>query len=150
MTDTPVETEAVETPSADGPKELRDALKRKTEEAAGYRGTLMKGAYDELGLNPETGLGKAIAKEYEGDPTADALGEYAKNEYGYEVAEAPENTKAPAITEGQKQTDALNSESESITPGSESEALNEAQAKGDYATAGAIKASQVERMLQRH
>ena len=144
-------TEVVEETSAtsDGPKELRDALKRKTEEAAEYRGQLMTGAYDAIGLNPETGLGKAIAKEYEGDPTAEALAEYAEAEYGFKAEETPENPKAPAIEGGQKQIDAVNAQSESITPGSESEALKEAQSKGDYATAGAIKANQLERMLKR-
>ncbi len=140
-TDTPVET--------GGPKELRDALKKEKDISHKYRSQLMSGVFDEIGLNPETGLGKAIAKEYDGEPTVEALTEYAKEEYGHVVPETPENPKAPAITEGQKQLDAVNSQSQPVTPGTESEALNKAHAEGDYATAGAIKAARVERMFKR-
>ena len=65
------------------------------------------------------------------------------------VPEVPENPKAPAITEGQKQLDAVNTQSQPVTPVSESEALKEAQATGDYATAGAIKANRLEQMFKR-
>lgn len=141
-------TEVTEAPEGSGPKELRDALAREKDKAHGYRVQLMVGAYKEIGLNPETGLGKAIAKEYDGDPTAEAIAEYAKTEYGYE-AEVHENPQGQAIKEGQKQVDAANQQSQSITPGTEAAALQEAQASKDYATAGAIKANQLERLFKR-
>lgn len=145
-----IDSEATDTPTeTGGPRELRDALKKEKELSHKYRSQLMTGVFDEIGLNPETGLGKAIAKEYDGEPTTEALTGYAKEEYGYEVPETPENPKAPAITEGQKQLDAVNTQSQPVTPNSESEALKEAQATGDYATAGAIKAKRVEQMFKR-
>ena len=65
-----------------GPKQLRDALKRSQEENAELREILMQDAWAKVGLDPTQGLGKAIAKEYKGKPTAEALAEYAETEYG--------------------------------------------------------------------
>jgi len=109
----------------------------------------MASAYEDLGLSPEAGLGKAIAKEYTGEPDAESIAKFAKDEYGYEAPEAPENPKAPAIAEGQAQVDAVNQQSTPVTPGNEQEALTKAEAEGDYATAGAIKAKRVEEMFRR-
>ena len=148
-------TEATETtevtttaPEAGGPKELRDALAREKEKAHGYRVQLMVGAYKEIGLNPETGLGKAIAKEYDGEPTAEAIAEYAKTEYGYEV-ELHENPQGAAIQQGQAKVDAVNTQGQSVAPGTESQALAEAQANKDYVTAGRIKAERLERLFKK-
>ena len=145
-----VDSEASDTPvETGGPKELRDALKAEKNLSHKYRTQLMTGVFAEINLNPETGLGKAIAKEYDGEPTVEALTEYAKAEYDYEVPTAPENPKAPQITEGQKQLDAVNTQSQPVTPNSESEALQKAQAEGDFQVAGAIKARRVEEMFKR-
>lgn len=149
---TEIGTETTETggpPETGGPKELREALKKEKDLSHGYRSQLLTGVFEELGLNPETGLGKAIAKEYDGEPTLKALTEYATSEYGYEAPEKPENPKEPQITEGQKDLDNVNTQSQSVMPSSESEALKKAHAEGDYATAGAIKANRMERMFKR-
>jgi len=118
---TPTEEVVNETPVVpEAPKELRDALAREKDTSHGYRVQLMSSAYETLGLSPETGLGKAIAKEYTGEPDAEAVAKFAKEEYGYEAPETPEK-----------------------------EALTKAEAEGDYATAGAIKAKRVEEMFRR-
>lgn len=144
-----IDPEAPKTPEQNGPKELRDALAREKDLSHKYRSQLLSGVFEEIGLNPEVELGKAIAKEYDGDPTVEALTEYAKTEYGYEAPKSDENPKQTQITDGQKQLDALNTQSTSVTIASENEALKEAQAKGDFATAGAIKARRMEKMFLR-
>lgn len=144
-----IDPEAPKTPDQNGPKELREALAREKETSHKYRAQLLTGVFEEIGLNPEVELGKAIAKEYDGDPTVEALTEYAKTEYGYEAPKSDENPKQTQITEAQTKLDALNTQSQSVTPASESEALKEAQVKGDFATAGAIKARRMEKMFLR-
>lgn len=153
---TPATTEVVETdpeaqktPEQTAPKELREALAREKETSHKYRSQLLTTVFEEIGLNPEVELGKAIAKEYDGDPTVEALTEYAKTEYGYEPPTSAENPKQPQIDEAQTKLDALNTQSQSVTPASESEALQEAHAKKDFDTAGAIKAKRMERMFLR-
>jgi len=82
-------TETVEVEEAAAPKDegkgLRKQLTASLDREKKYKTQLLDRAYEELKLDPTTGLGKAIAKEYEGEPTLDALAAYAKNEYEYEA-----------------------------------------------------------------
>lgn len=134
---------------ASGPKQLREALKRSQEEASGYRTQLMTSAYQDVGLNPETGLGKAIAKEYDGEPTAEALATYAKAEYGHVSEVAPENEKSAQIIAGQTVLDKVDAVSIHTTPKTEMEELHKAQADGDLTKQGQIKANQLGKMFAR-
>ena len=87
-------TEQTEEVEGSGPKQLRDALKREKEKNARLTSIALGNAFKQVGLNPEKGLGKAIAKEYEGDPTAEGVAEYAKTEYDWEVPEGTVNAEA--------------------------------------------------------
>lgn len=79
-----------------GPKELREAYDRMKRENAALRGQVMGTHLSNIGLDPEVGLGKAIAKEYSGELTVEALAEYARTEYGHEgtVQAAPPDVAA--------------------------------------------------------
>ena len=44
----------------------------------------LKDAVKQIGLNPETGFGKALTQVYTGEVTTAAVSEYAKTEYGFE------------------------------------------------------------------
>lgn len=134
---------------ASGPKQLREALKRSQEEASGYRTQLMSSAYQEVGLNPNEGLGKAIAKEYDGEPTSAALAEYAKTEYKYESEVTPENEKSTQIAAGQTVLDKVDAVSIHTTPKTEMEELAKAQSDGDLTKQGQIKANQLGKMFAR-
>ena len=142
------ETTEVVIDEGSAPKQLREALKREQEKSAGYKTQLMATAYSEAQLDPQSGLGKAISKEYEGEPTTEALLEFAKTEYGYEVAASPENAAQPMITEGQQQVDALNASSLPATPPSTTESLTKAESEKDYTTAGAIKAAKLQSLMK--
>ena len=45
---------------------------------------LMETAFAQVGLDPTKGIGKAVAKEFDGDPDADAIRQYAIEEYQWE------------------------------------------------------------------
>ena len=141
-------TEGIEEVTADGPKQLRDALKSEKAENRKLTAQLMERAYTEAGLDTSSGLGKAIAKEYKGDPTSEGLLEYAKEEYGWEPTAAPDNAAAPVIEAEQKKLDQAQAVSGSQVPLNESEALQQASAAGDLKTAGQIKARQLRRKFE--
>lgn len=90
------------TQTTEGPKELRDALGRSETENKELRQQLLGIRLGEIGLNSETGLGKAIAKEYDGELTIEALGTYAKDEYdhaGTVEATPPEVATGETLTQ---------------------------------------------------
>ena len=146
-TDTEETTEGSATDS--GPiKQLRAAEKAARQEAAEYKTLLMKGAYNDIGLNPNDGLGKAIAKEFDGKPTTEALAEYARAEYGYEKPIGSDHPEAATITGQQAQLDAASQGAGSVLPPKEADVLAKAEAEGDYKTSMAIKGNQVAQMFQ--
>lgn len=127
-----------------GPAQLRAALKRERTENAGLRAEQMAGIYTKVGLDPNSGLGKAVAKEFDGDMTVEALSAYAKAEYGYDVPEAPTNPQAETITTEQGRLDQASEGAGSvpIAP-SQTQAIADAEAAGDWTTAQNLKADQM-------
>jgi len=101
-----------DTAPVDGNAELRAALKREKDKTAQYRGELIGSRLREIGLDPEKMVGKAIAKEYDGDMTVDAVSAFALEEYGYEGS--PESTP-PAVETGERLAQ-LDGVSEPLTP----------------------------------
>lgn len=149
MTTKEIEEVTESTPEANGPKELREALARSNEDRDKYKGMALADAFSKVGLDTSKGLGKAIAKEYEGDPTPEALAEYAETEYGWEAAETPENPAAPQITQANEKLENVQNESVSTEPKTESEAITKATADGNLQEAGRIKAGQLREMFSK-
>lgn len=147
MTEDTTATEVETEDMADGPKQLREALKRQQAENAKLRTQLLDRAYSEAGLDPSTGLGKAIAKEFDGEPTAEALLTFAKEEYDYEPPTSDPAPQATQRREAQQQiekVEAATVPSQTLTP---KEAERQAQADGNLELAGRIKAQRLaERM----
>ena len=103
--------------------------------------------FGETGLDPNAGLGKAIFKEYDGPLEADAILEYAKTEYQYTPA-SPQQQQAAQIHEAQGRLDTAAATAGSIAPAPPTpQQIAEAEAAGDWGTAGAIKAAQIESAL---
>jgi hypothetical protein len=142
------ETDEETQPEGNGPPELRKALKRKTEEAAKYKKIVMADVYKTAGLDPSKGLGKAIAKEYDGEPTAEALIAYAGEEYGYEAPDVPDNPVAEEIVVAQAEADAIRSVTQPVVPNTPQEARREAEASRDWDAAGRIKADQLRKIMR--
>ena len=144
-------TNIVEPDTPETGKGLRAKLEAEIAQKNKYKTQLMANAYDDLGLKADEGLGKAIAKEYDGEPTREALANYAKDEYGYEyvppnVVEA--NPMAEAIAQEQAALDQVGSTAGSVVAPTEQELLAKAEAEGDVDTSFAIKANQVASFFQ--
>jgi hypothetical protein len=146
MTDETIDTTSDETTEVDGPKQLREALKRSQADNAKLTTQLMGRAYTEAGLDTTSGLGKAISKEYKGEPTSEALLAFAKEEYGYEPQVVPDNPHAQVIYDEQRKLDGVQAVSGSTVPLNESEVLRQAEQSGDLKTAGSIKAARLRAM----
>jgi hypothetical protein len=153
MSDTTTETveqtdKAEEKSEAKG---LRAKLEESLAETKKLRADALVSAYEKLGLSTNDGLGKAIAKEYDGEANYDALAAYAKNEYGHDpvVAENPPHPQSQAIAQGHQALEqvAQTAGSVPVTP-TAGDALAKAEAEGDYATTMAIKGQQMADMMR--
>ena len=141
--------ETAEVKDQDEPKGLRKQLAEAHGRIKDLQAREMKRSFDELGLDTSKGLGKAIAKEYEGEITAEAIATYAKTEYDWTPEErTPSNPLAGQIAQEQGKLDAVGQTAGSVAPPSEADALAKAEAEGDYQTAMAIKSRQIAAMFQ--
>lgn len=150
MTD---ETTTNENEQPSGPPELRAALDRKTEEAKKYRGLLMQSAFSSLGFDPSKGLGKAIAKEFDGEPTVEAISAYAAEEYGWEPPSKEETppvqpTPQQAIQQpAQQRVDQAIQQSTPANANTLDQQIQDAEAKGDWITAMSLKTQKLTESL---
>ena len=146
------ETEATEVEGkTDKPEEAR-GLRKQLNEAhaviAKQRTDILTPAYNQLGLDPTKELGKAIAKEYEGEASFDALAKYAKDEYGYEHTPVdPANPQVEVIAQAQAALDQVGQTAGSVVTPTQDEVLDKAEAEGDYRLTMAIKGRQLTDML---
>ena len=129
---------------------LRKQLEAALERERTLRNHILTQSYEQLGLDPSQGLGKAIAKEYSGEASYDALASYAESEYGY-VAPQPEPETLPIVTEvaeKQMKLDELQNTSGSIAEPAPIERIAAAEQEGDYLTAMRLKNQQLQNMLK--
>ena len=151
MTDSPTTEETVvdEEPKETG-KGLRTQLEKVLAENKKLKADQMESAFEKIGLSPANGLGKAIAKEYEGEPTPEAVAAYAANEYGYNRPEV-QHPQAQTIVTEQARVDQVAQVTVPVTSAqTEAQAIAEAEAAGDFDRAGAIKAAQMQRLVNRN
>ncbi len=131
-------------------KGLRKQLNDAHAVIAKQRTDILTPAYEQLGLDPSKELGKAIAKEYEGEASFDALAKYAKDEYGYEhTALDPTHPDAAIIAQGQAALDQVGQSAGSVVTPTQGDNLAKAEAEGDYATTMAIKGQQLAALLKK-
>lgn len=120
---TTVETTENSNPNA----ELRayaDGLKDENRE---LRRQVLTARLADIGLNIDAGLGKAIAKEYEGKLDPADVASYAKTEYGHEADEPKVDPKV--VEEAQERIENVMSTSEAVTPEQEPDRATAADAK---------------------
>ena len=150
-------TESTETgedaPTGDAKPEEARGLRKQLNEAHAtikqQRTDLLTPAYAKLGLDPETGLGKAIAKEYDGAASFDALAEFAQKEYAHVIPESSgDHAQAENIQLQQAQLDQVGQVAGAVAPLSGQDQLNKAEAEGDYQTTMAIKSQQIAASLK--
>ena len=95
-------------------------------------------------------MGKAIAKEYNGPASFDALAEFAQTEYGHVGPELDPDLH-PQATEIHDETARLEQvagAATSVVPPTKGDQLQKAEADGDYGSTLAIKGQQLADMLK--
>jgi len=70
------------TSTGDNIKQLREEFKKIKAENKQLKGQAMHSALNEIGLNPEVGLGKAVTKLYDGDVTTASIKQFVETEFG--------------------------------------------------------------------
>ena len=110
------------------------------------RAETMNHAYEALKLDPNQGVGRAVATLYDGE--AEGLAEFVRDEFGYE-ARADQHPQAAQIALGWAQLDQVGNVAGSIRQTTRAERLATAQATGDRAAEGAIMAAQMEELMRK-
>ena len=142
-------TEATTEAEKETGKGLRAQLEKTLAENRELKADKMGQTFASLGLETERGLGKAIAKEYDGELSKDAIAAYAQSEYGYTAPEVvPQHPDTPAIYQEHARLDQVGQTAGSVAVPTEFETLAKAEADGDYATALQIKGEQVANMFR--
>lgn len=132
--DTTDELEAA--PVAEGPKELREALKREQTARKEAEAKLRQVAFREAGFDPNAGVGKLLASQYDGEPEVDAIRAFA-TEYGLDTGSTP--APAVAVDDAQARVDAVVAASTSQVPDNLEAQIAQAEAEGDFAAALTLK-----------
>lgn len=92
--------EETQEPQTNPNAELRAHADRLQEQVKELQGKLAGGTIRELGLDPEKGMGKAILRTFDGDPSdRGALLTFAKDEYDVEVPNAEAAQEEPVSAE---------------------------------------------------
>ena len=150
MTDSPTTEAAVveEEPKETG-KGLRTQLEKALAENKDLKADKLETSLQGVGLSVDAGLGKAIAKDYSGELTPDAVAAYAETEYGYKRPEQ-QHPQAQQIVTEQARVDQVAQVTVPVTSTlTEAQQIAEAEAAGDFDKAGAIKAVQMQRLVNR-
>jgi hypothetical protein len=102
----PAEVEPTPEPTGEGNAQLRDARDRAISKSEGLTKELVEVRLGQIGLNPDEGLGVAIAEGFKGDPTLEEISAYATEKYKYVYDPANPTvgqvTAAERLAEGQK------------------------------------------------
>lgn len=131
----------------DGPAGLREALKRAEAENAELKASAnvqrtrtMEAAFTALGLDPAKGIGKAVLKTYEGEPSFDEVKAFAEAEFDWKHSTDP---AAALVDDAQGRVDAVTTTAAPVLPGGDTlqSAIAAAEAAGDLAETMRLKAS---------
>lgn len=95
----------------EAPAELIEYKKRLEAENKVLREQLTATHLGAIGLEPDKGLGKAISQTFKGDPSAEAIATFARDEYGHEL---PPPAVDPAQAEAIQAAQAAQAASQSV------------------------------------
>ena len=143
MSDETTAVEEVDAPEETG-KGLRAQLEAALQKNREHDARDRVSAFKSIGLDVDSGYGKAIAMSYSGEPTEEAVAAYAKDEFGYVHETQP--TEHPLQGQIQEQTERLDqvgNTAGSVAQPSQQDVLAKAEADGDYRTTLAIKSQQI-------
>ena len=84
--------------STDGIKQLREEYKKLKAENKQFKANAMNTALGSLGLSADKGIGKAVTKLYDGEPTVEAIKDFVSQEFG-EVSNSEQPSADQSVTE---------------------------------------------------
>lgn len=123
----------------DGPKGLRatverlqNQVKELTEERDTLRGAVRSSAFRQAGIDPEKGIGKAIATVYTGDPDPAKIVEFAKSEFDWQAAPSPNEQMGQMLVDAQGRVQQVLDASTSAQEANIDSEIAKAQQAGDY------------------
>ncbi|NIS14587.1 MAG: hypothetical protein GWN97_22450 [Thermoplasmata archaeon] len=131
------------TDSSDGPKQLREAYERAQARIAELESQARSTAFEKAGLDPSKGIGKAVAALYDGDPSPDAIVEFAKTEFDWEPTGTQAQTdKERMVAQAQDRLDQVQAASSQVTAPDEStidDQIATAESEGNWNAAMQLK-----------
>ena len=125
-----------------GVKHMRETIDRKDDtikkletELAAYKDKEIDNVFGQIGLSTDKGFGKALKQVYDGPVTAEAISQFAKEEYGYETGGAaqaqPQAEAQPVVQDdARSRVAALDANSSSDVPLDVSAQLQQIVQKG--------------------
>jgi hypothetical protein len=122
----PTNEPAPEPQQASPSQELVEYKNRLEAENKQYRTQLVGTYLGQIGLTPDTGLGKAIAQTYKGDISAEAVASFAYEEYGHQAPAPPQPATPPAVqqaVQAQQAATQLGSVAQPLAPQSQIDRL---------------------------
>ena len=129
-------------PAENGVKQMRETIDRKDEsikkleaELASYKEKEIDSVFGQLGLSTDKGFGKALKQVYDGPVNAEAISQFAKDEYGFEpateVKEEPQPEQQQVVQDdARSRVAALDANSQSDVPLGVEEQLEQNHCKG--------------------
>ena len=141
--------ETTETPAEETGKGLRAQLEKTLAENKRLKADKLTDSLTAIGLNETNGLGKAVAKEYDGEYSQEAIAKFAFDEYGHTKPAGESHPQAGQIAQETAQLDTASQGAGSVPVApTNAEQLAEAEAKGDYQATMALKGQQVADMFR--
>lgn len=121
---------------------MREVIERLQTENTALQGVARQAAFKEAGIDPSTGLGKAIYRTYEGEIDPTKIVEFAQAEYDWE---APAE---PAVTDAERRIATVGNTGVDETTDIGGQIVQAEQA-GDWIKAQALKDRQLLALAQR-
>lgn len=119
------------------PAWYRKEIARRDEEISDLKGRLRRAAFAEAGIPTDSGLGKAIADLYNGDPDPAEVLAFAQG-YGWEGKPAAPSA-ARKVEAAQAEADAITAQATSIEPSTIDDEIAKAEGEGRYQDAFNLK-----------
>jgi|TARA_R110000782_G_scaffold40254_6_gene93015 hypothetical protein len=133
-------------------KSMRERIKELEGVEKEYKTVQMGNAIKDAGFDPSSGQGKALKDLYKGDLEANAIKQFAAENYGWgstpEAVTEQATQKARVIT-SQQNLDTVIEASVPVEQVSVDDQINQAQSDGDWKTSSALKAEKLKTLMER-
>jgi hypothetical protein len=147
-----VENTVEETQEESNPvSQLREQLKKAQSENKELKAFKADAVFKEAGFDTSTGEGKALKNLYDGELQADAIKQFASQEFGWGQAPAEateQEAQKQKVVTSQENLDTVIEASVPVEPVGLDDQINQAQADGDWATSSALKADKLKQLLK--